>query len=234
VSIANLFFFWRLRYSYCMHTRDKNPTLAYITRTFVRPPHCVQLAVEAAQSRAPHMQLSPFEGHMLAWLVRMSGAVRILEIGTFMGYSTLWMASAMPVHGRMVALEKSAEYAALARSHFDASPYGTRMEIAVGDACEWLEKYNGAPFDFVFIDGEKKSYLRYLELALPHLSPQAWIVADNSLLFGNLAGLPDAERVSTEAMHAMQALNMRLANAAEFDTVLLPTPEGMTVARRKH
>lgn len=217
-----------------METRDKNPTLAYISRTFVQPPRYVEAPVAAAQARAPHMQLSPFEGHMLAWLVRMSGAVRILEIGTFMGYSTLWMASAMPKNGQIIALEKSPEYAALARAHFDASPYGSRMEIAVGDACEWLENYHGVPFDFVFIDGEKKSYLRYLELALPHLSPRAWIVADNSLLFGNLARLPDAQAVSAEAIAAMQALNARLANAEEFDAMLIPTPEGMTVARRKY
>lgn len=217
-----------------MQTRADGKTLAYLTRTFAPEPDYIAAIHAEGERRRPGMQVSAYEGALLAWIVRISGARRILEVGTFMGYSTLWMASALPEDGQITTLEASAEYAAQARAHFSASPHAGRISLAQGDALAWLRTAEAAthPFDLVFIDADKRNYARYLEAALPLLTPRGWVVGDNTLLFGALAGeRPDA--ASAEAKEAMAAFNARLADPDQFDAMLLPTPEGLTVARRR-
>lgn len=210
-----------------------NATVDYITRTFVRAPDWLRAARQKGEALVPGMQLSPYEAHLLGWLVRMSGGASILEIGTFMGTSALSMAGALPAGGRIVTLEFKPEHAALARGHIAASPHARQVAVIEGDALAWLAAQPKTPrFDFLFIDAEKRSYADYLQAALPLLQPRAWVVGDNSLLWGALSGdAPDA--ASAEAKAGMQKFNEMLADADQFDGVLLTTPEGMTVARRK-
>ncbi len=216
-----------------MHTRDDGPTLAYINRTFVREPEWIAAARAAGEQRRPGMQISAYEGHLLRWLVRVSGAKRILEIGTFMATSTLWLADGVGEDGKVTALEFAADYAAAAVQHIAASPHADRVEILHTDAHAWLAASAAIPtYDLVFIDAEKTGYARYLEAVLPRLHPRGFIVGDNSLLFGALSGeYPDA--ASAKAKASMEAFNTTLADASRFESVLLPTPEGLTVARLK-
>jgi caffeoyl-CoA O-methyltransferase len=166
-------------------------------------------------------------------LARLVGAQNILEIGAFMGYSTLWMASALPANGTIISLEFRDEHAALARAHAASSPHAAQVTIHEGDALHWLGAQAVTPrFDMLFIDAEKRAYPEYLQAALPLLTPHALVVADNSLLWGALSGdAPDA--ASKEAKTGMQRFNDMLADPALFDGILLPTPEGLTVGRRK-
>ena len=211
--------------------RNNTADIAYITRTFVHEPNYIAISRDAGEQRRPGMQISAYEGHLLQWLVRISGAKNILEIGTFMGTSTLWMAGALPENGMIMTLESSEEYAALARQHFEASPLVDRIEMATGPALDWFKTRPAVPqFDLVFIDADKNNYANYLEEVLPRMNKRGWIVGDNTLLFGALSGeKPDA--ASAAAKEAMTKFNATLADPARFESVLLPTVEGMTVAR---
>ncbi len=217
-----------------MQTRGQGLTMEYITRTFVTEPDYIAAARKEGERRNPGMQLSPYEGHLLQWLVRISGASNILEIGTFMGVSTLWMAGGITApEGRITSLEFSADHAAQARTHAAASPYAEVIEIVQCDAHQWLVDNNDNKlYDLVFIDAEKKGYADYLEVVLPKLKPRGWIVGDNSLLFGALSGEhPDASNAASIA--AMKKFNETLADPTRFESVLIPTIEGLTVARRR-
>lgn len=213
-----------------MQTRDNSHTLQYITETFVHEPAWLAPVRAAGEALRPGMQLSAYEGHLLRWLAQLTGARHALEIGTFMGYSTLWLASS---GAQVTSLEFQADYAERARQHIASSPYAAQVRVEQGDALAWLAAQPAAPtFDLLFIDAEKRRYGDYLDRAWPLLTPNALIVADNSLLWGAVSGeVPDA--ASAESVRAMRAFNARLADPLQFDGLMLPTIEGLTVARRR-
>ena len=216
-----------------METRSSGLTMDYITRMFVREPEYIAAAREEGERRRPGMQISPYEGHLLQWLVGVSGATNILEIGTFMGVSTLWMAGGLPGGGKLTSLEFSVEHAAIAAQHVAASPHKNRIEIVHIDAHAWIAATPAQPqFDLVFIDAEKKGYADYLDAILPRMKPRGWIIGDNTLLFGALSG-ENPEASNAAAKTSMQRFNETLADATTFESVLLPTAEGLTVARLK-
>lgn len=214
-----------------MQTRDHGPTLDYITRTFVREPEYILASRAEGERRRAGMQISAYEGHLLQWLVGIAGAATILEIGTFMGTSALWMAGGLPQAGLITSLEFDATHANIAAANVAASPHASQIEIVHTDAHAWLAASPMIPqFDLVFIDAEKKGYADYLDAVLPRLKPRGWIVGDNTLLFGALSGdHPDA--ASAAAIASMKRFNETLADRTRFESLLLPTPEGMTVAR---
>jgi predicted O-methyltransferase YrrM len=159
-------------------------------------------------------------------------ARHILEIGTFVGYSALWMAAALPEGGTITTLEGSPHQASLAQAHFDASPYPERFTIRVGMALESLRQIQQEAttplFDMVFIDASKGEYAEYLALTTPMLRTGGIMAGDNSLLFGHMAGHPQKE-VSEIAMRSMQAFNAQMASGQQFSSILLPTPAGLTI-----
>ena len=216
-----------------MQTRADGKTLDYMTRTFVREPDYVAAIRAEGERRRAGMQVSPYEGALLAWVVAISGATRILEVGTFMGYSTLWMASALPDDGHITSLEFDADHAQQARKHVQHSPHKNQIQIVHTDALAWLKEQPFAPqYDLVFIDADKRNYFNYLNAALPLLKPRGWVVGDNTLLFGALSG-ENPEGARAEAKAAMLQFNDALADPDQFEGIMLPTPEGLTVARRK-
>lgn len=212
-----------------MQSRDRSATWHYLTRTWVGQDPFAD-ARAAGEALHPGMQLSPYEAYLLQWLVRISDARHILEIGSFAGYSACWLAGGLPASGTLTTLEKQPAHAMLARTH---TQHDTRIHVVEADARDWLNAYRGTGFDFLFIDGEKRRYGDYLDAALPHLTPDAWIVGDNTLLFGAMAGIAD-RNIAPETIAAMQQFNARLADARYFESVLLPTAEGLTVARRRN
>ena len=216
-----------------MLTRHEGKTIDYITRTFVVEPDYIGSMRKEGEKRRPGMQVSPYEGSVLAWLVAMTGAKNILEIGTFMGYSTLWMASALPDTGRITSLEFDADYAHQASRHIHDTPCAKKIHIVHTDALTWLQSQAKKPsYDMVFIDADKRNYFNYLNAVLPLMNSRGTIVGDNTLLWGALSGeAPDAAK--DDAKLAMTQFNETLADAVRFDSVLLTTPEGLTVARLK-
>lgn len=216
-----------------MQTRADGKTLDYMTRTFVREPDYIAAIRAEGERRRAGMQVSQYEGALLAWVVAISGATRILEVGTFMGYSTLWMASALPDDGHITSLEFDADHTQQARKHVQHSPHAAQIDIVHTDALLWLQQQQATPqYDLVFIDADKRNYFNYLNVALPLLKPRGWVVGDNTLLFGALSG-ENPEGARAEAKAAMLQFNDALADPDQFEGIMLPTPEGLTVARRK-
>jgi predicted O-methyltransferase YrrM len=147
------------------------------------------LAASAAAGLPAH-QVSPSEGKLLHLLARIQGARRILEIGTLGGYSTIWLARALPAGGRLVTLEADPAFAEVARSNLDAAGLTATVEVRVGPALGSLEALvsEGAePFDFVFVDADKANNPGYLTWALELTRPGSVIVADNVVRGGAVA-----------------------------------------------
>src|SRR3954447_1239957 len=138
----------------------------------------------ATQSSAG-MLTGPVAGRLLDMLVWATRAERVLEVGTFTGYSALTMAAALPPHGRITTLELDPERAAFAQRHLDGSPHGDKVEIRIGPALHSLQALDG-PFDLVFIDADKTGYPAYFEAALERLAPHGLIVLDNMLRGGRV------------------------------------------------
>jgi caffeoyl-CoA O-methyltransferase len=202
---------------------------AYTEASTTPPEPWLQALAEQtrATQSSPGMLTGPVAGRLLDMLVWASRAERVLEVGTFTGYSALTMAAAMPPHGRVTTLELDADRAAFARGHLDASPHGEQVEIRVGPALESLRALEG-PFDLVFIDADKTGYPAYFEAALERLAPHGLIVLDNMLRGGRVL-----DEAPDESVRTTQELNARLAADERVVAVLLPVRDGMTVVRRR-
>ena len=192
------------------------------------PPHLVAVAERTrATLAAPGMMVGAVEGRFLEMVVFALGARRILEIGTFSGYSALAMAAGLPSDGHIVTCELSPVHAAAAREHIAASPYATRIEVREGPALDTIATLDG-PFDLVFIDADKRSYPAYFEAVLPKLSPRGLLVADNTLWSGQVV---DEGDVSEDTL-ALRAFNDALAEDPRVVCVQLSVRDGVTLARR--
>jgi caffeoyl-CoA O-methyltransferase len=167
------------------------------------------------------------EGRFLKMLVAISGARRILEIGTYTGYSALSMAEALPVDGRLITCEIDEAHAALARTHIAGSAHGAKVEIRVGPALDTIAALDGT-FDMVFIDADKPSYPAYYEAVLPRLSERGFICADNVLW--SLQVLDESDRSASTA--ALREFNERVAGDPRVECVMVPIRDGVTIIRR--
>jgi caffeoyl-CoA O-methyltransferase len=172
------------------------------------------------------------EGQALSFLVHLSGAARVLEIGMFTGYSALAMAEALPDGGHVVACEVDAYAADLARRCFAQSPVGDRIVVHVGPAVDTLGRLDagGESFDLVFIDADKGGYAAYLDLLLTTglLAPGGVICVDNTLM----QGLPWRSDASTPNGDAIAAFNRSVADDPRVVQVMLPVRDGLTLIRR--
>ena len=173
------------------------------------------------------------EGQVLKFLVHMSGASRVLEIGMFTGYSALAMAEALPDDGEVLACEMDPEVAHFAQECFEASEVGRRISVAVGPASETLERLAASDrqFDLVFIDADKPGYSGYLQQLLDGelLAPGAVIAVDNTLMQGQ--PWLDGDAVTTNGA-AIASFNAALTYDDRVEQVLIPLRDGLTLIRR--
>jgi predicted O-methyltransferase YrrM len=147
----------------------------------------------AAAAGLPAHDVAPNQGKLLHLLARLQGARTILELGTLAGYSTIWLARAVPADGgRVVTLEANPDYAAVARENLAAAGVADRVEVVVGDAIDTLATLDG-PFDVVFLDADKQRNPEYLEHALRLTRPGSLIIADNVVRDGALADAADED-----------------------------------------
>lgn len=176
-------------------------------------------------------QVGPEEGKLLQLLIRLCGARRIVEIGTLAGYSTIWMARALPEGGQIFTIGKDPEHNQMARHFFDQSDVKERITHLEGDAHVILPVLsNQAPYDMVFIDADKISYPDYLDWAEKNIRAGGLIVADNTLLFDSVALDTPPPNIAPKTWQAMRSFNERLADKNKFMSVIIPTAEGMSVA----
>jgi predicted O-methyltransferase YrrM len=162
----------------------------YLSDVVVRPNTPLRRAVtSAAAAGMPPIEVSPNAGKLLKLLVQLSGARRVLEIGTLAGFSTIWMAQGLPDDGKLVTCEYLPKHARVARANVDAAGIGHKVEIRVGAALESLpalEAEGRGPFDFVFIDADKENNPHYLNWAIRLGRPGTIIVIDNVVWEGAL------------------------------------------------
>lgn len=167
------------------------------------------------------------QGQLLRMLVGMVCPRRILEVGTFSGYSALAMAAALPPGGELYTFEVNDEMEDFARGWFDASPYGSRIRFTVGDALTIVPTL-GLDFDFIFIDGDKRQYADYYAMAKRHLASGGYIVADNTLWDGHVVDPAYDRDAQTQGIRRFNDL---VVADPEVECVILPLRDGLTLIR---
>jgi predicted O-methyltransferase YrrM len=160
----------------------------YLSDTLIAPDHKLDDALEAnACAGLPAIDVAPNQGKLLHLIARIQGAKRILEIGTLGGYSTIWLARALPADGRMITLELEPKHAAVAANNIRRVGLSDNVEVRVGPALESLAKLAGegaAPFDLIFLDADKDNYPSYLDWAIKLSRPGTAIIGDNVIRDG--------------------------------------------------
>jgi len=181
----------------------------------------------------PRMLSGHLQGRVLSALAHMLKPKRVLEIGTYTGYSALCLAEGMPAGGTLVTIDRNDEIAELAQRYFkEAAQYLPQVSIdfRLGPALDIIPTLEG-PFDLVFIDADKPNYLNYYHVCLPMVAPGGFIVADNVLWGGKvLGGQPDKKKKSTDAI---VAFNKAVHNDPRVENVLFPVRDGLMVMRKK-
>jgi predicted O-methyltransferase YrrM len=175
------------------------------------------------------MQIDPIQGGLFVFLARLIGAERILEIGTFTGYSAICFARALPAKGHLWCLDASEQWTSIARRYWQRAGVEERITLRIGDARETLPELKSvAPFDLVFIDADKPAYDLYFELSLPLVRAGGLLIFDNTLQEGRVV----PGHASEPAAQAIRALNTKLATDPRVETVLLPLADGTTLCRK--
>jgi len=194
-------------------------------------PALAKLRAETASHPQANMQIAPEQGQFMQLLVRLTGARRAIEVGVFTGYSSLAVMLAMPPDGRLLALDVSEEYTAIARRHWQAAGVADRIELVLAPANETLDARlaggEAGQYDFAFIDADKTGYLGYYERLLKLLRPGGLIAVDNTLWGGEVANPGNREADTL----ALRAFNDFLHRDPRIDLALLPVGDGLTLAR---
>lgn len=219
-------------------SRDEHPVLAALRQ-------------ETAALPQAAMQISRLQGHVMQLLIRLLGARRIVEVGTFTGYSALCMALALPDDGRIVALDVSREWTAIAERYWTQAGVRDRIDLRLGPAADSLQAMIGdggaGSYDFAFIDADKTGYPTYWEHALTLLRPGGCIAVDNVLFSGVV--VPAFDRATLEkryadrpretadalieTIEAIRAFNRMARDDARVDLAMLPLGDGLTLAVKR-
>ena len=219
-------------------TATPTPTAvdAYIVDRLLPADAALDAALAAnAAAGLPPIDISAPQGKLLHLLARLAGAARILEVGTLGGYSTIWLARALPVGGRLVTCEIDPHHAAVARANLERAGVGDRVEVRVGPAADTLAAMVVAAeggFDFVFIDADKPNNVSYLRAALALARPGATIVVDNVIREGEVADVDstDPRVLGSRALFDAVAAEPRLT-ATAIQTVGAKHWDGFLLAR---
>jgi O-methyltransferase len=209
--------------------------LDYVRRISLRDDDILSnLRAETAELPAGRaMQVMPEEAQLLALLVRLINADRILEIGTFTGYSTLCMARALSTHGRIITCDISEKWPAIGRPYWECAGVEDRIDVRIGDADESLRKifaeYGPDIFDFVFIDADKVNYRKYYEHAIALVKPGGLIAIDNTLFLGRVADFAIQDPDTVE----IRELNASIHNDDRVEMCLLVMADGITLVHKK-
>lgn len=177
------------------------------------------------------MRSSAEQMQLLAFLIELTGATSVLEIGCFTGYGTLAMAMALPPEGRLVTLDVNEHWPAIGRRHWERAGVADRIELRLGLALDGLDRLigEGAAFDLAYVDADKKLYNEYYERALRLVRPGGVVALDNVLWHGAVADPADQDRQTL----ALRALNDKIREDPRVSSVLLPVGDGVMLARRR-
>ena len=201
----------------------------YIQQHAVREPEILR-ELRAATAKVPHsgMQIGADQGQFMTMLVRLMGARRCLEIGTYTGYSALAVALALPKDGSIVCCDVSEEWTAVGRPFWKKARVEKKIDLRIGPALETLKKLKG-PFDFVFIDADKQNYLNYYERCLELLRRGGLIAVDNVLWSGEVANEGARDKLTV----ALREFNDRVHQDQRVELAMLSIGDGVTLALKK-
>jgi len=198
------------------HSSPENEVLSHITRT-------TNLHLLNAHMLSGHVQ-----GRALAMLSHMIHPKRILELGTFAGYSALCLAEGLAPGGRLITIEHNDELEETIRKNLAMSPLGEQIELLIGDCKEVIRGLEG-PFELVFIDADKREYWQYLELVSPLVPTGGFILADNTLWDGHII---DPAYDKDKQTLGLRDFNDKLVADERFEQVILPLRDGLTLVRK--
>jgi caffeoyl-CoA O-methyltransferase len=181
-----------------------------------------------AKLQSPQMQVGRVEGRFLELMVKVTGAKRVLEVGTFSGYSALAMAAGLPADGKLITCDVDPVATEIAKRYWARAPWGHTIELRLGDAKATLEQLRaaGERFDLVFIDADKSGYISYFDLALDMLPVGGVILADNTLWSGRVL------EPQSESDHAIVRFNEHVKNNPRVEQVLLSIRDGIMFCRK--
>jgi caffeoyl-CoA O-methyltransferase len=201
-------------------------------RSDASDPLLQELRAETAAlgEEASKCQISDEQGTFLSVLVAATGVKSAIEVGTFTGYSSLCIARALPANGRLICVDASKEWTAMARKYWAKAGLQDRIDLRLGPAIPTLQQLApGLTFDFAFIDADKTEYDAYYELILPRIRRNGLILFDNMLWGGRLGAGP----VQEDTGRAIDALNHKLAGDTRVEAVLLSVADGIQFCRKR-
>ena len=210
------------------------PLHAYLLANSLRETPA-QRRIRAVTARLPdaNMQTAPEQGQFLQLLVRLLGAKRCIEIGTFTGYSALSVALALPPGGRIVCCDLSEEWTSIARRYWKKAGVARKIDLRLGPALETLDALLGAGeagrFDFAFIDADKTNYRDYYDRCMKLVRRGGLIAVDNTLWYGRVAD----PRVRDADTRAIRAFNRKLHRDRRVEIALVPVGDGLTLALKR-
>ena len=175
----------------------------------------------------PRMISGSYQGRLLALLAKMIGPKKILEVGTYTGYSTLCMAEGLTMGGSIDTIDHNEELADMQRRYFNQSPYGNQIIQHLGEAKDILKTLAG-PYDLVFLDADKENYPHYFDLIIDKLETGGILLSDNVLWSGKVL-----EKATDEATSALQEYNHKINTDVRVETVVLPIRDGLTITRKR-
>lgn len=192
------------------------------------PPHLYNLyRATNVETVNPQMASGHIQGQLLRMLVRMINPKSILEIGTFTGYSAICMALGLPEGGRLYTFDVDDELEDFARRWIESSPVADKIVYKIGSALDEVPKM-GQMFDLIFIDGDKREYVEYYNMAMQHLNKGGWILADNTLWDGHVIE-EDRHDAHTESV---RRFNKLIKDDPRVEKVILPLRDGLTIIQR--
>jgi predicted O-methyltransferase YrrM len=199
--------------------------LTHVNRA--EPDFLIRLRAETALLPEAGMQIGVDQAALLGFVIRLIGARKVLEIGTFTGLSALAMALALPPDGRVITCDISAEWTAIGRPFWEEAGVASKIDLRLAPALETLaaleQGFGRGSFDFAFIDGDKVNYDRYYELCLSLVRPGGMIALDNMLWSGKVADPANTE----ESTLILRALNAKVRDDSRVDSVLLSIGDGL-------
>lgn len=200
----------------CNHSAEENDLLKRINR---------ETYLEVLQ---PRMLSGHFQGRVLSMFSKMIQPKRILEIGTYTGYSALCLAEGLTSEGEMVTIDVNEELASRVQSYFDASPFSKQIRYVISSALDVIPTLN-EEWDIVFIDADKQNYIEYYEMVLPFVKTGGYIILDNVLWSGKVVDLDKNDKDTA----LLRKLNAIIHEDVRVEEVLLPIRDGLMIARKK-
>lgn len=205
----------------------------YLLKNLVRePPFLARLRAETARQPDSNMQISAEQGPLLAMLVKLVGARRIIELGTFTGYSSICMALSLPGDGELIACDVNAETTAIARRYWQEAGVESRIHLRLQPGIKTLDELIAAGeagrFDFAFIDADKEGYSSYYDRLMTLLRAGGVIAVDNTLWSGRIADPGD----TSSSTQSIRAFNAKVMRDQRVDVSLVPIGDGLTLIRK--